>query len=126
MSAFASLVLADSTPANVTFNPSNISPDGVASYATSDSIYDARRKVSIQVSLPKNGSQVVRIKQRVLVPIMDAVDTTKKIGEAYINLETVLPKNTSEAIRLDLKAFGQNLLAHAVSTAAFQNLEAIY
>lgn len=126
MTAFAALVLADRTPANVTFNPAGQSPDGVARFMTNDSVFDAKRVVTMQVSLPKNGSPVARVKQRVTVPIMDAVDTTKKLGEAYINIETVFPKNCSEAVRLDLKAFGQNLLANAVSTAAFQNLEAIY
>lgn len=126
MSAFASLTLVNNAAANVVFNPQSIDSQGLATWLTSDSVYDAKKKVTMLVSLPKNGSTVARVKQRIMVPIMDSVDATLKVGEAYANIEVVFPKNCSETIRLDLRKYADTLLTNAISTAAFQNLEAIY
>lgn len=126
MSAFAALTLQNNAAANVTFNPQSLDSSGVATYITSDSVFDARKKVTMSVALPKNGSSVIRIKQKVVVPVMDAVDATLKVGEAYCNIEAVIPKQASETVRLDLRKYADTLLQNAVSTAAFQNLEAIY
>jgi hypothetical protein len=57
---------------------------------------------------------------------MDAVDTTKKIAEAYADITVVLPKQATLTNRLDLRAYAKSLLADAVSTAAFTDFEAIY
>lgn len=126
MTAFAAVTLQNNAAANVVFNPQAIDPTGVAIWLTNDAIFDSKKKLTMSVTIPKGNSPVVRIKQRVMIPIMDAVDTTKKIGEAYVNIETVIPKLASETTRLDLRKFADTLLTNAVSTAAFQNLEAIY
>lgn len=126
MSAFASVTLQNNAAANVVFNPQSIDAAGVATWLTSDSVYDARKKLTMSVSLPKNGSSVVRVKQKVLVPIMDTVDANKKVAEAYVYIEAVFPKNTSETVRLDLRKHADTLLTNAVTTAAYQSLEAIY
>lgn len=80
----------------------------------------------MSVSLPKNGSQVARIRQKVMVPIMDSVDASKKIAEAYVNIEAVIPKQASDTTRLDLRKLADTLLQSAVTTAAFTSFEAIY
>lgn len=126
MSAFANITLADAAAANVVFTPQSIDSAGVARWLDSNSVFDAKRAVTMQVSLAKNGSSVNRIKQKVVVPIMDTVDTSKKVAEAIISIEAVLPKIAGESTRLDMKAFAANLLANAVSTAAFTSLESIY
>lgn len=128
MTAFAALTLADgqTTPANVTFNPSSIDSDGVASYLTSDSVFDSKKKVTIKVQQPKNGSSVSRVTLRVAVPIMDTVDTSKKVGECLATVNAVIPKVSSEQQRKDIRAFVANLLDHAAVTAAFVNVESIY
>jgi hypothetical protein len=126
MSAFAALSLLNNAGTAVVFNPQSIDASGVAKWTTNEASYDAKRVVTMSVSLPKNGSSVIRIKQKVLVPIMDAVDATKKVGEIYVNIETVIPKLASETNRLDVRKLADTLLQNAVSTAAFQNLEAIY
>lgn len=126
MSAFATLTLKNNAVADVVFNPQSIDSNGIAKWLTNDSVYDARKSATMLVSLPKNGSSVARIKQRVMIPIMDTVDTSKKVAEAYINIESVIPKLASETVRLDLRAAGKTLLENAVSTAAFTNLESIY
>jgi len=126
MSAFGTLTLQNNAAANVVFNPASIDSNGVANWYVTNSIFDARWKATMQVTLPKNGSQVARVKQRVVMPIMDTVDTTKKVGEAYAMVEFVLPKQATETNRLDLRKLIDTLLQNAVTTAAVQNLESIY
>jgi len=127
MTAFASLTLPNNAAANQTFGPSGIDQKGVAKWmTTSEASLDARRTVTMSVTLPKNGSSVVRVKQRVAIPIMDAVDTTKKIAEAYANIELVLPKQATSTNRLDLRKYAEKLIADAVTTAAVTDFESIY
>lgn len=126
MSAFAAITLQNNAAANVVFNPAALGSDGVAKWFTADSVYDAKQSVTMSLSLPKNGSQVVRVKQKVVVPIMDTVNPSLKVAEAYANVEFVLPKNASETVRLDLRKYVSTLLTNAVTTAAVQSLEAIY
>lgn len=126
MSAFANITLADSASANVVFTPQSNDASGVATWLDNNSVLDAKRKLTMSVTLPKNGSSVVRIKQKVVVPIMDTVNTSLKVGEIIANIDVVIPKLASQTQRLDARAFAKNLLADAVSTAAFTNLESIY
>jgi len=125
MTAFASLSLLNNAAVAQTFAAQSLS-GGIAKWMSQESVYDARRQVTMSVSLPKNGSSVARIKQKIMIPIMDSVVTDKKIAEAYIVVEAVLPKQASETVRLDLRKFADQLLVHAASTAAFQNLEDQY
>lgn len=125
MSAFAALSLQNNAAVAQTFNPQSIDA-GVSVWLGTEPVLDAKKKVTMSVNLPKNGSTVSRVKQRITVPVMDTVDATKKIAEAYVDMVFVLPKQASETIRLDLRKYADQLLTNAVTTAAVQNLEAIY
>lgn len=125
MSAFATLTLQNNAAANVVFSPANIE-GGIATWYTTASVYDAAWKVTMQVKRPVNGSTVARVKQRIVVPIMDTLDATKKVGEGYVDVEFVLPKIMSETNRLDLRKMLDTLALNAVTTAAVQNIESIY
>lgn len=125
MTAFAVLSLANNAAAAQSFTPANIS-DGVAKWMGTETILDGKKSVTMSVTHPKNGSNVVRVRQRVAIPIMDAVNTSLKVAEAYADITIVLPKQATLTNRLDLRAYTQNLLANAVSTAAFTDFEAIY
>jgi hypothetical protein len=126
MSAFASLTLVDYAVANVVFTPTSIDNNGVAKYLSSDAIFDAKKAVTMQVTLPKAGGSVSRVKQKIVIPIMDTVDTTKKVSECIISIEAVLPKNATLAQRRDLKALAVSLAGNAITTAAYESLESIY
>jgi hypothetical protein len=127
MTAFAVLSLANNATTAIAFNPVGIDASGVARWmTTSEASLDARRGATMSVGLPKNGSNVVRVKQRVAIPVMDTVDTTKKVAEAYVNIEFVLPKQASDTVRLDLRAFAANFISHAATTAAVTNFESQY
>lgn len=125
MTAFAALTLKNAADADVTFGPADIE-SGVATWLTSDDIFDAKKRVTMAVVRPKPGGSVVRVKQKVLVPLMDAVDTAKKIGEAYASVEIVMPKTMSSTARLDLRKHVETLVSNAVTTAAVTSFEGIY
>lgn len=126
MTAFAALTLPNEAAANQTFNPVGIDPQGVAKWLGTETILDGKKSVTMSVALPKGGSSVVRVKQRVTIPVMDSVDTTKKIAEAYADIVMVLPKQASVTNRLDLRRYAEKLLENAVTTAAVTDFEAIY
>jgi len=126
MSAFATLTLKNSANVDVSFVPSAIDQNGVANWMTSAASFDAKQKASLAVKLPKNGSSVVRVSGRIMQPVMDAVDTTKRVAEGVANFELILPKQMTETDRLDLRKKLETLLTNAVSTAAVQNFESIY
>lgn len=126
MTAFAVLTLKNNATTDVAFQPQGIDSSGVAKWLGAGTVFDARYAVTMSVALPKNGSSVVRIKQKVTIPVMDTVDTTVKVGDAYANIELVLPKLASATQILDLRAFCANLVNNAVTTAAVTNFEAIY
>lgn len=126
MSAFAVLTLSDNAAAAKTFNPTVINSAGVAKWLGDETVLDGKKSATMSMSLPANGSSVARLKQRISIPIMDKVDTTKKVAEAYVNIEYVLPKQASLTNRLDLRAFLVDLSGEALTTASLTNLESIY
>lgn len=126
MSAFAPLSLKNNAAIAVAFAPVGIDQSGVATWMTSSGVYDARTKVTMSMTFPRANTSTIRIKQRVQVPIMDTVDPSKKVGEGYVDISVMIPKNMSESQRLDLRAYADALLTSAVTTAAVQNLESIY
>lgn len=126
MAAIASVTLADGqvAPSNVVFTPQDKDANGVVLWLAPGSTLDERPRLSASVRLPKNGSAVSRVQARIAIPIMDTVDTTKKIGDAIFAGEFVLPKTVSLASRKNLLAFAKNFLDHAVIESAVHDLEA--
>jgi hypothetical protein len=125
MPAIAALVLKDNTATDVTFTPAG-QTNGVTTFMTNDSVFDAKRKVTTSVALPKPGSSVARIKFKCTVPVMDPVDTTKKVAEIVLNVDAVIPKQASVTQRVDARNFVRDLMAHANVTTMFASLENYY
>jgi hypothetical protein len=126
MSAFAPITLVDEAAGNIVFSPSSLDKDGVATWRSADTMLDAQFVVTQSLTVPKTNGQMIRLKQRIMIPIFDAIDTTKKIGEAYANVEIVAPRFSTDIVRKDLRAYAKSMLGHAVTTAALSNLEAVY
>lgn len=127
MTAFAALSLLNNAAVAQSFAPVGIDPSGVAKWmTTSEAVYDARRQATMLTTLPKNGSNVFRMKQKVVIPVMDIIDISKKVAEAYVNVEFVIPKQANLTQRLDLRAYADEFVKNAVSTAAITNFEGIY
>lgn len=126
MSAFASLTLQNNAAANVVFTPSAIDKDGVATWYGTGAVLDARPRATLKVSNPKTGSSVARVTGKVVVPVMDIVDTTKKVADVIGSFEFVLPKQATETQRLDIRKLVDTMIENAITTAAVQYVESIY
>lgn len=126
MAAFATLTLQNNAAGNVTFVPQKIDQNGVATWMTSNTVFDGKQKATLAVKLPQNGSSVVRVTGKVTLPIMDTVDTTKKVAECVGTFELLLPKQATQTNRLDIRKELDTLLTNAVVTSAVQDFEAIY
>lgn len=130
MTAFAAILLDDGadTPVEHTFSPSGIDQNGVARLfeATETGSLDSRYAISLGVQLPKNGSQVARVTAKVVIPVMDPVDSTVKTGELIGTVSFVLPKTATEAQRADILALTANFLADPSVVAGVKSLESIY
>lgn len=125
MTAFAAFTLENASNQPVAFNPQS-TKDGISKWFDTNTVYDAKRAITMSLTLPKNGSTVIRSKMKVVIPIMDTIDVSKKVGEAYANIEFVLPKSSALVVREDLRRFAENLLGTAVVTAAVSNFESVY
>lgn len=126
MAAFATLTLQNNAAANVVYNPQAIDSEGVAQWGTTATVFDAREKATLSVRLPKNGSNVVRVTGKLSIPVMDTVDTTKKVSECLGSFELVLPKQATETQRLNLRKQLDTFIANAIVTSAVQSFEGIY
>lgn len=128
MTAIAEVTLDDgqSTPVEHTFAPSTIDQAGVAKYFEVADIFDARKSLSASLRLPSKGSQVARIQLKVNIPVMDEVTPTLKVGDAFCNIEFVVPKRATLDMRKDLLAFAKNYLAEASVVASVHALESVY
>lgn len=126
MTAFAALTLQNNAAANVTFTPGSIDSAGIARWYGSGSVLDARPTVTFKVSNPPKGSNVARVSGKVTIPIMDAVNPQLKTAEMIGSFELVMPKQTTETQRLDLRKLVDTLLQNAVTTAGVQFIESVY
>lgn len=126
MSAFASLALKSDNAGSVTETLTPRSKDGqLAQWRKAGAVYDADYVVTMQVTT-SSSSPVVRLRQKVVVPIMDPVATTTKIGEIIANVEFAIPKVSTSAQRVIARNLVRTLVADAVSVAATENFEGIY
>lgn len=133
MSAFANLTGKDwdgditgATNA-VTYTPTQIDQNGVAIWTKEGAVYDANQRISLSVKRPTKGSQVIRVQLKLVHPVMDAVDTTLKIGECLINVEAVFPKRSTAAQRE--KAWGNLVFImneEAQVASAISAFESVY
>lgn len=126
MAAFATLTLTNNAAANVVFAPSKIDANGVATYYSTASVIDARPSASLAVRVPSKTSNVARVTGKIVVPVMDVVNTSLKIAECIGSFELVLPKVATETQRLDARKLLDTLLQNAISTSAVQYLESVY
>jgi len=133
MSAFAPVTInadfggtAPVPAATVTYVPSSIDANGVAHWYKDESVFDSRPHLSMSVRLPTKGSQVSRVQVKLVHPLMDAVDTTLKVGECILNLECVYPKRSTQAQRLAIAGQLADYFWSDEFAAAISELESIY
>lgn len=127
MSAFATLTLStDGTTGTEVLKPQGKDSAGVAKWLGSNSVYDAKRSVTLQVNTPKPGGNVARIKARIVFPVMDLTNPNVRVGESYANVEFVISKVSPAADRSALRYCLESLANNAVLVAAVNDFESVF
>lgn len=127
MPAFANIQLKNQAASEVTYTPADIdSASGVARWLGAGSVFDARTQITSSVSYPKSSGTKVRIKGKISVPLMDTVDTTKKVDEAIASFEIALPKSMALLSRQDLRAALADFITDNVIVKAVEDFESVY
>lgn len=133
MSAFAAITtynwdgtISGATTAAV-YTPTVIDPNGVAIWTLDGAVYDANKRLSLSVKRPTKGSQVIRATAKLTHPVMDAVDTTLKVGDILLTFEAVFPKRATETERRVAMGNLLNFLYQdSVTDDAFGMLNSVY
>ncbi len=127
MPAFAALQLKNQAATEITYTPADIDPsNGVARWLGAGSVYDARAQVTASITYPKSSGTKVRVKGKISVPLMDTVDTTKKVDEAIASFEIAVPKGMALLSRQDLRAALADFLVDTVVVKAVEDFESVY
>lgn len=138
MTAIAALTLADgaATPVNHTFNPANISADGVAKWEDrSGGIAIGFPVVTQSLRYPTKSNRNYKLTIKVVSPTLEVTSPSTATGiqpaptKAYDILmvaEILLPERSTLQQRKDAMAFFQNLISNSVVQNAVQNFESVY
>lgn len=126
MSAFAALVIDDRLAVARTFRPLSIDANGVARWAEDASVYDAKLTAALSIKQPSKDGKVVRVTGKITIPIMDTVDTSKKLGDAVANVEFLLPKISDTGTRSNALALMSSFLASTPVESAVFYSESVY
>jgi hypothetical protein len=115
-----SLTLTDAVPANRTYTATQSDPDLTIWKDLVTNTYPSGAGVA-SLSCKENSSGTFRITGKLVLPAMDAVDTTVKSFETIGSFEIVFPNRASLQRRKDQKAMLIDFLGDAVVTAAVEN-----
>jgi hypothetical protein len=129
MSTFAAVSLKNQAGTETPFLPTTVertSNVNVANYAVTGTVYDSRHKLSLSLQLPSSKSTRAKIKAKLVVPIMSAVDPLIKLDESIVNVDFSLPKNSALLDRQNIRAYCADLLTDAVIIAMIENFEGVY
>lgn len=137
MPAFANVVLNDgqATPVAHTFGP-NVLNNELASYQDrSSGISLGYPVLTVTASDPKSPNGVSKVRMKVVVPILETATGTSTGGFAPAPTKAYdltydgtffLPARATLAQRKDIRAYAQNLLANAITTALVETQEKVY
>jgi hypothetical protein len=127
MSAFATLSLKNQAGTEVNYSPADIDQKtGVARYLGAGAVYDERPQVTVSVSYPSGKGTKIRVRGKISFPVMDPVDTTKKVDEQLALFEFSLAKNSALASRQNLRAAIADFLTDTVVVKAIEDFESVY
>jgi len=127
MSQFTTLSLKNQAATEVDFANSRIDyTSGVATWIAAGTSFDSRKKATFSLTIPTARSNRARVKAKVSIPIMDTVDTLRKVDELICNVEFVLPARSLKADRQDLRAHIADFLVDTVIVKAIEDFEGVY
>lgn len=127
MPAFANISLKNQAAVEVVYTPADIDPtSSVARYLGAGASFDARPQVTISTSYPKGNSTKVKVKGKIVFPVMDTLDTTKKVDENIGQFEFSMSKSSALLTRQDLRASLADFLTDPTVVTAVENFESVF
>lgn len=127
MTQLIDLSIQDGAAAAQTFVVQNVDyATGVATWGTAAASFDASTIISFSLKPPSKSSTRVRVRARVIIPIMDPVITTKKVDEVIAEITFSMPKTSTATQRLNLRAYARNLLSDNVIINAVNSFQGVY
>lgn len=135
MSAIAQIQISDgqATPVSHDFDPAGIL-NGIAKWEDRvDGVVVGYPAITMSIRPPTKASRAHKVMIKVAVPTLEQassggtfVPPPTKAYDCLGVVEFVLPERSSLAERKDILAYVKNLLAHAVVTAAVEDLEGVW
>lgn len=125
MTAFATLTLNDGF-ADRAFLAKTLVGNLATWRYSAGSYFNADHQITMSFSLPKVGGSVVRMKQKIVVPIMDPLVESSKVADIVCNIDILMPVKASTAARTVAYNYIKNLLAHTVSSDGVVNQQGIF
>lgn len=144
MATRAVITINDSVPAAHSFNPSQDNIKGVAYFydraigiAAGYSVITAKLVEPpplLSKAISTMGNRLYKIELRIMLPVLETVSNNSAgfvpaARPAYVSqvrLEAWIPERATLLNRKDLLAYSKNLLANAMVTNLFENLEGVY
>lgn len=125
MTAFATLTLNDGSADRAFLAKTLVGNLATWRYGAG-TYFNADHQVTMSFSLPKVGGSVVRMKQKIVVPVMDPVDASLKVADIVCNIDVLMPVKATSAQRTVAYNYIKNLLANAVSSDGVVNQQGIF
>lgn len=125
MTAFATLTLNDGTADRAFLAKTLVGNLATWRYGAG-TYFNADHQITMSFSLPKPGGQVVRVKQKVVVPVMDPLVESSKIADIVCNIDILMPVKATAAARTIAYNYVKNLLANAVTSDGVVNQQGIF
>lgn len=127
MTAFIATNLTNYAGDTVSFSAGTIDYNtSVATWFHQGASYDASEVMSFSLKVPTSKSSRSRIRAKITVPIMDAVNTTKKVDELIIDCNLSFPKTSTLAQRRDALAYFKSYMATTIMTQAVEANSGVY
>lgn len=127
MTQFVSLILPDSTPTDKTFAVGSINyGQNLATWILSGASFDASTFLSLSFKPASSNVARTKVRARLVLPIMDAVNTTKKVDEIILEISASIPKTATLQQRKDARVFLRGLQSQSVWTNAIDSFEGVY
>lgn len=142
MAAIATIILADALPTPVThsFQPKRVGDGGGNSSSAEwedrvTGVYDGFSRIKTDISFPTASRDTIRARIRFSIPVMDVITNSAATGIApapsvayqpMVDCTFVLPKQSSLAVRKDLRKMFAQLLADPAIVAMLEQIESPY
>lgn len=127
MTNFATVTLPNAATVNKDFVVGNINyQTGVATWNNLGASFDGNTVLSLAVKPASAASSRVKVRARLVIPIMDPVLTTKKVDENIMEVTVSVPKTATLSQRQDLRVLLRNFQLNDAFIKAVDNFEGVY